>query len=92
MNKNVISTFRRKLRFMAPAVPLLPCTAMFANTYLMLKLPSLTWARLGIWVFVGRYSYIFHVGELNIMSEEYKPKNISHPIQMTLPLSLNQCK
>ena len=45
--------YRKKLSFMAPCVPLLPSLAMFFNIYLMLKLPGLTWARLGIWICIG---------------------------------------
>ena len=46
---------RRKLSFMTPAVPILPCSAVFINIYLMLKLPPLTWARLGIWICIGNF-------------------------------------
>ncbi len=47
---------RKKLSFMAPGVPFLPSLAMFFNIYLMLKLPGLTWARLGIWICIGEYN------------------------------------
>lgn len=39
---------------MAPMVPILPAAAMFFNIYLMLKLPALTWARLGVWLVIGK--------------------------------------
>ncbi|XP_013395722.1 probable cationic amino acid transporter [Lingula anatina] len=51
---------RRKFQFMAPAVPYLPAGAMFINIYLMLKLPPLTWARLGVWLLVGFLIYFLY--------------------------------
>ncbi|XP_033097865.1 probable cationic amino acid transporter [Anneissia japonica] len=46
-----------KLKFMAPAVPLLPIAAMFINIYLMLNLSTLTWIRFGIWMAIGLIIY-----------------------------------
>lgn len=44
---------RTELKFMAPAVPVLPACAAFFNIYLMLKLPPIIWARLSIWLLIG---------------------------------------
>ncbi|XP_071946019.1 solute carrier family 7 member 14-like [Antedon mediterranea] len=46
-----------KLKFMAPAVPLLPIAAMFINIYLMLNLSTLTWIRFGVWMAIGLIIY-----------------------------------
>ena len=48
-------TFRKQLDFKVPGVPLIPTLAMIFNVYLMLKLPGLTWARLGVWLLIGKY-------------------------------------
>ncbi|XP_031141047.2 probable cationic amino acid transporter [Sander lucioperca] len=47
----------RKLPYMAPCVPFVPAAAILVNSYLMLKLSSLTWARFTIWCFVGLLIY-----------------------------------
>ena len=52
-DQNRVFLFRKDLAFKAPAVPILPAVAIFFNIYLMLKLPGLTWARLGIWICLG---------------------------------------
>ena len=59
---------------MAPAVPFLPSLAMFMNIYLMLKLPALTWARLGIWICIGEGIFI----------------HASPPIKMLCVILINQ--
>lgn len=43
----------RSLAYMAPCVPFVPAAAILVNTYLMLKLSPLTWARFTIWCFIG---------------------------------------
>ncbi|CAD5124924.1 DgyrCDS13168 [Dimorphilus gyrociliatus] len=60
---------KRKLDFMAPMVPILPAAAMFFNIYLMLKLPPLTWARLGVWLVIGVAIY-FGYGMWNSVKEK----------------------
>ncbi|XP_077952344.1 putative cationic amino acid transporter [Gasterosteus aculeatus] len=47
----------RKLPYMAPCVPFVPATAILANSYLMLKLSALTWARFTVWCFIGLMIY-----------------------------------
>jgi len=39
---------------MAPAVPLLPVCGLWFNTFLMLRLSKITWARFAIWCFIGK--------------------------------------
>lgn len=53
----------RKLPYMAPCVPFVPAVAILVNSYLMLKLSSLTWARFTIWCLIGelRYSHQTHL-------------------------------
>ncbi|XP_037311996.2 probable cationic amino acid transporter [Pungitius pungitius] len=46
-----------KLPYMAPGVPFVPATAILANSYLMLKLSPLTWARFTVWCFIGLLIY-----------------------------------
>lgn len=43
----------RSLPYMAPCVPFVPAAAILVNSYLMLKLSSLTWARFTIWCLIG---------------------------------------
>lgn len=43
----------RSLSYMAPCVPFVPAAAILANSYLMLKLSPLTWARFTVWCLIG---------------------------------------
>lgn len=43
----------RRLPYMAPCVPFVPAAAILVNSYLMLKLSPLTWARFTVWCFIG---------------------------------------
>lgn len=43
----------RRLPYMAPCVPFVPAAAILVNSYLMLKLSPLTWARFTLWCFIG---------------------------------------
>ena len=43
----------QKFGFMAPCVPALPIIAIYANTFLMLKLSNITWIRFGVWMAIG---------------------------------------
>lgn len=43
----------RRLPYMAPCVPFVPAAAILVNSYLMLKLSALTWARFAIWCLIG---------------------------------------
>lgn len=43
----------RSLPYMAPCVPFVPAAAILVNSYLMLKLSPLTWARFTIWCLIG---------------------------------------
>ncbi|XP_061569256.1 probable cationic amino acid transporter [Cololabis saira] len=47
----------RRLPYMAPCVPFVPVAAILVNTYLMLKLSALTWARFAVWCFIGLLIY-----------------------------------
>lgn len=43
----------RSLPYMAPCVPFVPAAAILVNSYLMLKLSPLTWARFTVWCLIG---------------------------------------
>lgn len=43
----------RRLPYMAPCVPFVPAAAILVNSYLMLKLSALTWARFAVWCLIG---------------------------------------
>uniref|UniRef100_A0A3P8S085 Solute carrier family 7 member 14b n=1 Tax=Amphiprion percula TaxID=161767 RepID=A0A3P8S085_AMPPE len=47
----------RRLPYMAPCVPFVPAAAILVNSYLMLKLSPLTWARFTIWCLIGLLIY-----------------------------------
>ncbi|RVE59147.1 hypothetical protein OJAV_G00201090 [Oryzias javanicus] len=47
----------RRLPYMAPCVPFVPAAAILVNSYLMLKLSPLTWARFTIWCIIGLLIY-----------------------------------
>uniref|UniRef100_A0A4W6FV11 Solute carrier family 7 member 14b n=1 Tax=Lates calcarifer TaxID=8187 RepID=A0A4W6FV11_LATCA len=47
----------RVLPYMAPCVPFVPAAAILVNSYLMLKLSPLTWARFTIWCLIGLLIY-----------------------------------
>lgn len=40
--------------FSVPLVPILPCTSIFINLFLMLMLDYYTWIRFGIWMIIGK--------------------------------------
>lgn len=46
----------RSLPYMAPCVPFVPAAAILVNSYLMLKLSPLTWARFTIWCLIGEFT------------------------------------
>ncbi|CAJ1082699.1 probable cationic amino acid transporter [Xyrichtys novacula] len=48
---------KRRLPYMAPCVPFIPAAAILVNSYLMLKLSPLTWARFTLWCFIGLLIY-----------------------------------
>uniref|UniRef100_A0A087XD02 Solute carrier family 7 member 14b n=1 Tax=Poecilia formosa TaxID=48698 RepID=A0A087XD02_POEFO len=48
---------KQRLPYMAPCVPFVPAAAILVNSYLMLKLSSLTWARFTIWCLIGLLIY-----------------------------------
>ncbi|KAF7214224.1 probable cationic amino acid transporter [Nothobranchius furzeri] len=47
----------RRLPYMAPCVPFVPVAAILVNSYLMLKLSPLTWARFTVWCLIGLLIY-----------------------------------
>ncbi|XP_052357543.1 probable cationic amino acid transporter isoform X1 [Oncorhynchus keta] len=47
----------RILPYMAPCVPFVPAVAILVNSYLMLKLSPLTWARFAVWCTLGILIY-----------------------------------
>ena len=49
-----------KYGFMAPCVPALPIIAIYANTFLMLKLSTITWIRFSVWMVIGTIIYVFY--------------------------------
>ncbi|XP_067434569.1 probable cationic amino acid transporter [Thunnus thynnus] len=65
----------RSLPYMAPCVPFVPAAAILVNSYLMLKLSPLTWARFTIWCIIGLLIYccygVWHSTlELNAREEQ----------------------
>ncbi|TVU45856.1 hypothetical protein EJB05_05361 [Eragrostis curvula] len=46
--------------FMCPFVPLLPVMCILINTYLLINLGGDTWMRVGIWLLMGVFVYIFY--------------------------------
>ncbi|XP_057304504.1 cationic amino acid transporter 2-like [Hydractinia symbiolongicarpus] len=50
----------KRFGFMAPCVPALPILAIYANTFLMLKLSKITWIRFGVWMVLGTGIYLFY--------------------------------
>ncbi|XP_077410202.1 solute carrier family 7 member 14-like isoform X2 [Vanacampus margaritifer] len=50
----------RSLAYMAPCVPFVPAAAILVNSYLMLKLSPLTWARFAIWCAIGLLIYALY--------------------------------
>ncbi|XP_053268633.1 probable cationic amino acid transporter [Pleuronectes platessa] len=63
----------RKLAYMAPCVPFVPAAAILVNSYLMLKLSPLTWARFTVWCLIGLLIYgcygVWH-SELELKARE----------------------
>ena len=51
---------KAKISFRVPFVPVIPCLAIFANIYLMMKLSIATWIRFFIWLFIGLFIYFFY--------------------------------
>ena len=49
-----------KYSFMCPCVPALPILAIYANTFLMLKLSKITWIRFTVWMIIGVFIYLFY--------------------------------
>ncbi|CAK8696912.1 unnamed protein product [Clavelina lepadiformis] len=47
----------KHLLFKTPLVPSIPLLSMCFNIYLMLKLPSMTWVRFGVWMIIGLLVY-----------------------------------
>ncbi|XP_077480570.1 putative cationic amino acid transporter [Stigmatopora argus] len=47
----------RRLAYAAPCVPFLPAAAILVNSYFMLKLSALTWARFAVWCALGLLIY-----------------------------------
>lgn len=47
----------KKLPYMAPCVPFVPAAAILVNSYLMLKLSPLTWARFIVWCLIGKFNH-----------------------------------
>uniref|UniRef100_A0A8C5Q3S3 Solute carrier family 7 member 14 n=1 Tax=Leptobrachium leishanense TaxID=445787 RepID=A0A8C5Q3S3_9ANUR len=67
----------KKLPYMAPCVPFVPAFAMLVNTYLMLKLSSITWIRFAVWCFVGLLIY-FGYGMWNSSLEISAREEVLH--------------
>jgi hypothetical protein len=44
--------------FKVPLVPFFPLLSTFVNVFLMVSLNTATWIRFGIWLFIGRYSFL----------------------------------
>jgi len=65
---------KTKYAFMAPCVPALPITAIYANTFLMLKLSKITWIRFAVWMIIGVLIYVFY-GSYNSKVDEKEDQN-----------------
>ena len=75
---------KAKISFRVPFVPLVPCLAIFANIYLMMKLSIATWVRFFIWLFIGLFIYFFYGirnSSENISSRESSTKNDSDRLE-----------
>jgi cationic amino acid transporter 1 len=46
--------------FICPFVPLLPVMCILINTYLLINLGGGTWMRVGVWLVMGVFVYIFY--------------------------------
>ncbi|CAH1774971.1 unnamed protein product [Owenia fusiformis] len=75
---------KRRLKFMAPCVPVLPMCAMMINIYLMLKLSSMTWIRFAVWLVLGIIIYFAYGIRHSVkeapdtdpnLSEQFSPYN-----------------
>ena len=71
---------QQNLNFKVPLVPLLPTVSVFINTYLMLKLSTITWIRFTIWMSIGFLIYGCY-GWRN-SSEEYRDAGKTPPNEM----------
>uniref|UniRef100_A0A3Q3B318 Solute carrier family 7 member 14b n=1 Tax=Kryptolebias marmoratus TaxID=37003 RepID=A0A3Q3B318_KRYMA len=64
----------QRLPYMAPCVPFVPAAAILVNSYLMLKLSPLTWARFTIWCLIlliyGCYGVWHSTLELNTREQQ----------------------
>ena len=68
---------QQNLNFKVPLVPLLPTISVFVNSYLMLKLSTITWIRFTIWMAIGFLIYGCY-GWRN-SSEEYRDAGKTPP-------------
>ncbi|RWS17644.1 cationic amino acid transporter 2-like protein [Dinothrombium tinctorium] len=48
---------QRQVSFQVPWVPFIPFLSIIINTYLMLKLSSLTWIRFAVWMALGKINF-----------------------------------
>jgi cationic amino acid transporter 1 len=46
--------------FICPFVPMLPVMCILINTYLLINLGGGTWMRVGVWLVMGVFVYIFY--------------------------------
>ena len=70
-------TVDEELNFKAPFIPVLPICSVFINSYLMMKLPFVTWTRFFVWLAIGLLIYACY-GWRN-SSEEYRQSGRQPP-------------
>ena len=71
---------QQPLNFKVPLVPLLPTLSVLINSYLMLKLSTITWIRFAVWMAIGFLIYACY-GWRN-SSEEYRDSGKIPPNEM----------
>ncbi|XP_011383972.1 cationic amino acid transporter 3-like [Pteropus vampyrus] len=75
------------LRFKVPALPVLPLTNIFVNTYLMMQMTTRTWAQFGIWMVIG-FAIYFGYGirhSLEEINDQQPPVSSSQTLDKNVP-------
>nr|KAF6410531.1 hypothetical protein HJG63_009059 [Rousettus aegyptiacus] len=75
------------LRFKVPALPVLPLTSIFVNTYLMMQMTTRTWAQFGIWMVIG-FAIYFGYGIRHSVEEtndQQPPVSSSQALDKNVP-------
>ncbi|XP_029463103.1 cationic amino acid transporter 3 isoform X2 [Rhinatrema bivittatum] len=70
------------LSFKVPVLPVLPLCNVFINIYLMMQLETGTWARFGVWMFIG-YAIYFGYGIRKSVEGLRSKEECSRPLKTT---------